>query len=79
LLSCRLTLPTSLEAQYQVYHNLETAAARLLLPLKVGHFPVLQRDVAATHESAEGDLLPTCVGVDEVSSNSLHCGCHDFS
>jgi hypothetical protein len=67
----------SLEAQYQVYHNLETAEARLLLPRKVGYFPVLQRDVAASHESAEADLLPACVGVDEVPSNSLHCGCHD--
>jgi hypothetical protein len=69
----------SLEAQYQVYHNLETAAARLLLPLKVGRFPVLRRDVVATHESAEAELLPACVGVDEVSSNSLQCGCHDVS
>jgi hypothetical protein len=75
----RLTLPTSLEAQYQVYHNLETAEARLLLPLKVGHFPVLRRDVAASHESAEADLLPACVGVGEVPSNSLQCVCHDVS
>jgi hypothetical protein len=79
LLLCRLTLPTSLEARYQVYHNIETAEARLLLPLKVGRFPVLLRDVAASHESAEADLLPECVGVDEVSSNSLHCGLHDVT
>jgi hypothetical protein len=69
----------SLEAQYQVYHNLETAEARLLLPLKMGHFPVLRRDVVATHESAEAELLPACVGVDEVPSIFLHCGRHDVS
>jgi hypothetical protein len=62
-----------------VYHNLETAEARVLLPRKVRHFPVLRSDVAASHESAEGELLPACVGVDEVPSNSLHGGRHDVS
>jgi hypothetical protein len=56
----------SLEAQYNVYHNLETAEARMLLPLKVGQFPVLHDDVAAASETAASDNLPTCVGVDEV-------------
>jgi hypothetical protein len=56
----------ALEAQYQVYHNLETAEARMLLPLKVGQFPVLHNDVAAASETAATAALPTCVGVDEV-------------
>jgi hypothetical protein len=56
----------SLEAQYQVYHNLETAEARMLLPLKVGQFPVLHDNVKAAPETAATEDLPTCVGVDEV-------------
>jgi hypothetical protein len=58
----------SLDAQYQVYNNLETAEARMLLPLKKGQFPVLHDDLAG---GPEADLLPTCVGVDEVSSLCL--------
>jgi hypothetical protein len=56
----------SLEAQYNIYLNLETAEARMLLPLKVEQFPVLQDDVSAAPETAASDDLPTCVGVDEV-------------
>jgi hypothetical protein len=60
----------SLDAQYQVYNNLETAEARMLLPLKEGQFPVLHDDLAGGPET---HLLPTCVGVDEVSSPPLPC------
>jgi hypothetical protein len=56
----------ALQTQYNVYHNLETAEARMLLPLKVGQFPVLHDDVAAASETAASYDLPTCVGVDEV-------------
>jgi hypothetical protein len=61
-----MTLPISLEAQYEVYHNLEDSEARMMLPLKVGQFPVLHNDVAAASETAAADVLPTCVGVDQV-------------
>jgi hypothetical protein len=66
----------SLDAQYQVYHDLETAEARMLLPLKVGQFPVLHDDVAVASETAAAELLPTCVGVDEVPLTSSHCFWH---
>jgi hypothetical protein len=66
VLFCRLALPTSLEAQYNVYHNLEMAEARMLLPFKVRQFPVLEDDVATASETAENELLPVCVGVDKV-------------
>jgi hypothetical protein len=66
----------SIEAQYQVYHDLETAEARMLLPLKVGQFPVLHDDVAAASETAASADLPTCVGVDEVPRMSLQCVWH---
>jgi hypothetical protein len=62
----------SIEAQYQVYHDLETAEARMLLPLKVGQFPVLHDDVAAASETAATDDLPTCVGVEKVPFIRLH-------
>jgi hypothetical protein len=63
----------SLEAQYNVYHNLEAAEARMLLPLKKGQFPVLDDDAAAGSESASTDLLPTCVGIDEVPHTLRFC------
>jgi hypothetical protein len=63
----------SLKAKYNVYHNLEGAEARMLLPLKVGQFPVLHHDVAAASETAATALLPTCVGVDEVPSTVRFC------
>jgi hypothetical protein len=63
---CRVALPTSLEAHYNVYHNLETAEARMLMPFKVRQFPVLEDDVATASETAENELLPVCVGVDKV-------------
>jgi hypothetical protein len=62
----------SIEAQYQVYHDLETAEARMLLPLKVGQFPVLHNDLSAVSETAATDDLPICVGVDQVPCMSLH-------
>jgi hypothetical protein len=63
----------SLEAQYEVYHNLENSEARMLLPLKVGLFPVLHDDVAAASETTATDVLPTCVGVDQVPRTFLFC------
>jgi hypothetical protein len=63
----------SLKAKYNVYHNLEGAEARMLLPLKVGQFPVLHDDVAAASETAATALLPTCVGVDEVPRSVRFC------
>jgi hypothetical protein len=62
----------SLETQYNVYHNLETAEARMLLPLKVGQFPALH-DVAAASDTVATDVLPTCVGVDEVPPPVRYC------
>jgi hypothetical protein len=48
---------------------------RMLLPLKVAQFPVLQSDAATSSETGVSDQLPTCVGVDEVSPTSLQsCG-----
>jgi hypothetical protein len=63
----------ALEAYYDVYHNLENADLRMLLPLKVAQFPVLQSDAATSSETGVTDKLPICVGVDEVSHTSLQC------
>jgi hypothetical protein len=63
----------SLEARYEVYHNLEDSEERMLLPLKRGQFPVLHNDVAAASETAAANVLPTCVGVDQVPRAFLCC------
>jgi hypothetical protein len=63
---CRLKVSASVSDEYNVYNNLETAEARMLLPFKVGQFSVLQDDMASVSEISDIDLLPACVGVDEV-------------
>ena len=69
---CRFTVPASLEAQYTIYHDLETSEARILLPSKVRQFPVLRADAAATSGTPNPELLPSCVGVDEVRPTLLN-------
>lgn len=63
---CRLTLPGSIEALYEVYNDLDTAEARILLPKKVREFPQLDRDAAVASDTSEPQLLPECVGATAV-------------
>lgn len=63
---CRLTLPTTIEAQYPVYNNLETSESRILLPSKVRQFPILEADAAAASGTPQPELLPECVGIHQV-------------
>lgn len=71
----RISLTTSAEAQYSVYNDLESAEACILLPSKVRKFPVLQSDTATVSATPQLELLPECVGVNEVqpyTSNTMH-------
>jgi hypothetical protein len=45
----------------------------MLLPRKVGQFPVFHDDVAAVSDTTAADVLPTCVGFDQVPYLFLFC------
>lgn len=64
---CRFTLSTLVQAQYNVYNDLEEAESRILLPSKEKEFPVFEMDVAASASTPQADLLPECVGLDQVT------------
>lgn len=64
----RFNLPASLEARFFVYDHLGLIKPRMLLPSKVRQFPVIETDASLASDTNQADLLPACVGVDEVSS-----------
>lgn len=59
------------EAHYSVYNDLEDSEGRMLLPSKVRDFPLLQSDTTVATATPDRDLLPECVGVDQVRQ-ALH-------
>lgn len=56
-------LPDNIDAQHQVYQNLENAAARILMPYKSDAFAALSADLARVDEVESADSIPECVGV----------------
>ena len=59
-------LPNSFQARYNVYQNVETARARILLPFKSGSFPILATDAQfATDTDVVEDIL-LCQGTADV-------------
>lgn len=64
---CRMTLITSMEAQYVVYNDLEAAETRILLPSKVHNVPVSQSAAAQGSSTLDYDSVSECVVLDEVS------------
>lgn len=63
---CRVVLPDSVNLEFSVYNDLETAEARMILPSKLREFPLLDLDAAAASATDQPELLPECVGVNEV-------------
>jgi hypothetical protein len=58
-------LPTNIDARHDVYHNLESATARMLLPRKVTTFPLLTTNTDNTSTnvaSQQVSSLPPCGG-----------------
>eukprot|EP00892_Ulva_mutabilis_P002646 jgi/Ulvmu1/12382/UM009_0028.1 len=56
-------LPDKIDAQHQVYHNLESAAARILMPFKKDSYAALSADIASVDEFDAADAIPECVGI----------------
>lgn len=56
-------LPDSIETQHRIYHDLEDADARILMPYKKHTFEALYEDIASVEEVKSADTIPECVGL----------------
>lgn len=72
------SLPGNIETRHQIYHGLENAAARILLPYKMDAYGALYEDLSSVNNLEETDSVPECVGVgsesDSGESDSLAPG-----
>lgn len=59
---------TSIQAQYVVYNDLETAETRMLLPSKVGTGLIGQSDAALDLSTLNSETVPECIVPDKVCS-----------
>lgn len=53
-------LPNSFQAEYLVYQGVESALARIMMPHKVGAFPVLSVDAQYVGHSQAVGQIPVC-------------------
>lgn len=71
-------LPGNIQTRHQIYHDLESAAARILMPYKKDAYAALLEDVASVDDLDTEDTVPECVGigssVDTSESDSLASG-----
>lgn len=54
------TLPANVDEVYKVYHSVDSAPARIMLPAKLGTFSALGTDAATSDQLSESDVVPLC-------------------
>lgn len=61
-------LPVSIDAQHDVYHDIESSTARILLPHKHDRFAVLADDRLIEEVDEEASQVPVCGGLTNSST-----------
>lgn len=63
------SLPGNIETQHQIYHSLENAAARILMPPKKDAYGALYEDLSSLNSLEETDSVPECVGIGDTGES----------